>query len=89
MNNLNTIRVMGEAESFSGTTQTPGAMLIPLQSVPMAKPLSYEFRVAEHTDVSGNIVKVGLQVRIWEHDQYGVGQLFHDWKDVERVKVSA
>jgi hypothetical protein len=60
---------------------------VPQSNVMIAKPLSYEFRVAEHVDKDGNIVKVGLQVAIFEHDNCGVRQLRKSWHDIERVKV--
>jgi hypothetical protein len=60
---------------------------VPQSNIMIAKPLSYEFRVAEHVDKDGNIVKVGLQVAIFEHDNYGVRQLRKSWHDIERVKV--
>ena len=65
----------------------PPAQTPPAQSISFPSPLSYEFRVAEHTDTNGNIVKVGLQVQITEHDQYGVGVIKQYWADVERVKI--
>ena len=58
---------------------------IPSSSVMIPKPLSYEFRVVEHMK-DGQIVKVGLQYQVWEHDPYGVGIVKHQWKDVERVQ---
>jgi hypothetical protein len=61
---------------------TPPA--IPFQFV---KPLSYEFRVAEHTNADGTIVKIGLQVQVTEHDEFGIGVIKHYWTDVERVKI--
>jgi hypothetical protein len=51
----------------------------------MAKPLSYEFRVVEHVE-DGKIVKVGLQYQVWEHDNYGSGQIKIGWSDVKRVQ---
>jgi hypothetical protein len=60
---------------------------IPQSSVTMAKPLSYQFRVAEYVNDKDEVVKVGLQVATFEHDNYGVRQLRQDWTDVERVKV--
>ena len=62
--------------------QTPPAM--PVQFV---KPLSYEFRVAEHLDDNNNVERVGLQVQIHEHDEYGVAILRIGWVDVPRVKL--
>ena len=58
---------------------------IPQSSVMITKPLSYEFRVVEHVK-DGQIVKVGLQYQVWEHDSYGVGIVKHQWKDVDRVQ---
>ena len=58
---------------------------IPQSSVMIPKPLSYEFRVVEHVK-DGQIMKVGLQYQVWEHDPYGVGIVKHQWKDVERVQ---
>ena len=57
------------------------------QSFTFPKPLSYEFRVAEHLDNEGKIIKVGLQVQIWEHNQYGNGSVIQTWTDVPRVKM--
>ena len=33
------------------------------------------------------MVKVGLQVAVFEHDNYGGSQLRKDWTDVERVQL--
>ena len=57
------------------------------QSISFPKPLSYEFRVAEHMNADGTIAKVGLQVQITEHDEFGVGIVKQYWSDVERVQV--
>jgi hypothetical protein len=62
--------------------QTPPAM--PVQFV---KALSYEFRVAEHLNEDNNVERVGLQVQIHEHDEYGVGIVRVGWMDVPRVKL--
>lgn len=62
--------------------QTPPA--IPVQFV---KPLSYEFRVVEHVDAEGKIEKVALQVQVWEHDEFGSGNVKQYWSDVPRVKM--
>jgi hypothetical protein len=60
----------------------------PLPTLPVnfVKPVSYEFRVAEHYDDGGKLTKVGLQVQIWEHDEYGVGIVKQPWEDVPRAK---
>jgi hypothetical protein len=52
----------------------------------MAKPVSYEFRVAEFIK-DDKIEKVALQVQVWEHDNYGSGLLKQDWTTVERVQI--
>lgn len=57
---------------------------IPIQ---FAKPLSYEFRVAEHLDENNNVERVGLQVQVHEHDEYGAGIIRMGWMDVPRVKL--
>jgi hypothetical protein len=64
------------------TPAVPSAM--PVQFV---KPLSYEFRVAEHLNENNNVERVGLQVQIHEHDEYGVAILRIGWVDVPRVKL--
>jgi hypothetical protein len=61
---------------------TPPAM--PVQFV---KPLTYEFRVAEHLNEDNNVERVGLQVQIHEHDEYGVPIIRVGWMDVPRVKL--
>lgn len=65
----------------------PPPQIPPQQSFTFPKPLSYEFRVAEHVDNDGNIFKVGLQVQVWQHDQYGAGSVIYPWTDVQRVKL--
>ena len=62
---------------------------LPLQTAPFVKPLSYEFRVAEIVDDSGKIERVNLQMQVWEHDEYGGGNVKVFWHDVPRVKISA
>lgn len=56
---------------------------IPIQFV---KPLSYEFRVAEIIDEDGRIETVKLQMQVWEHDEYGSGNVKQYWTDVPRQK---
>ena len=60
---------------------------IPQSSVTVVKPISYQFRVAEYVDLEGKVVKVGLQVSVFEHDNFGGRQLRKDWTDVERVQL--
>ena len=56
---------------------------IPIQFV---KPLSYEFRVAEIIGDDGKIETVKLQMQVWEHDEYGSGNVKQYWSDVPRCK---
>ena len=73
--------------SFLNTKQLSVPLSVPPNiNVPVAKPESYEFRVAEFVE-ENKIVKVGLQVRTWEHDEYGSSSLKFDWKDVPRVLI--
>jgi hypothetical protein len=66
---------------------TPTGFTIPEPNVTILKPLSYEFRVAEYVNDADEVVKVGLQVCISEHDTYGVRNVIQGWTDVERVKI--
>lgn len=59
----------------------------PLQHFTFPKPLSYEFRVAEHLDEEDKIIRVGLQVQIWEHDESGFGTVKQSWTDAPRVQL--
>ena len=59
---------------------------LPQQYAPFVKPVSYEFRVAEHYGHDGKIAKVVLQMQIWEHDEYGSGTVKHYWQDVPRAQ---
>ena len=79
------MRVLGTKQIYvvQPTVQQPPAM--PVQFV---KPLSYEFRVAVHENEDGVVEKVGLQVQVYEHDEYGTPTLYNTWADVPRVKIS-
>jgi hypothetical protein len=77
MINLNTKQIF-----VTPQMQTPTAM--PVQFV---KPLSYEFRVAEHLKEDNTVDRIGLQVQIHEHDEYGVPIIRVGWMDVPRVKL--
>ena len=86
------LSVQNVTTTFNSSSQTfcsgPGFQLnVPQSSVIVAKPLSYNFRVAEYVDAEGKVVKVGLQVSVFEHDNFGVRQLRKDWTDVERVQL--
>lgn len=87
MNSLNTQTI----QTITGTNPVyaqSGHIAIPLPNVMMAKPVSYQFRVAEFMK-DGKIDKVALQVQVWEHDNYGSGLLKQDWTTVERVQVTS
>jgi hypothetical protein len=71
----------------TNNTVGPFELKVPQSSVLMAKPLSYDFRVAEYVNDKDEIIKVGLQVAVFEHDNYGGRQLRQDFVDVERVKI--
>lgn len=88
---LNTETLTTKFNTSSTTSYNYGGshkLELPQLSVNVAKPLSYEFRVAEFTDSKGKISKVGLQVRIWEHSSInGFSSVIQAWKDVERVQI--
>jgi hypothetical protein len=77
------------ASTVYNTGVGPHKIEIPQSSVNLVKPLSYDFRVAEYVNDNKEVVKVGLQVRIWEHSHIsgGTGFVKQDWKDVERVQI--
>lgn len=89
MVNLNTQTVVTSFNSVSSSTAFNNgsnySVQIPTSSVMIPKPLSYEFRVVEHVE-NEQIVKVGLQYQVWEHDQYGAGIVKQTWTDVPRVQ---
>ena len=85
-----TIQTVTTTFNSAPTTFSSGGSFrveVPQSTVTVAKPLSYQFRVAEYVDLEGKVVKVGLQVAVFEHDNYGSPQLKVNWVDVERVKV--
>ena len=86
---LNTHTVNTTFNSPASVYQSGGSfkMEVPQSCVMLAKPVSYDFRVAEYVDKNGNITKVGLQYRMWEHDNYGIGIVIKEWTDVERIKI--
>ena len=63
------------------TVQQPPAL-----TVSFPKPLTYEFRVVEWMK-GDTVAKVGLQVQVWEHDEFGSGNVVQSWKDIERIKL--
>jgi hypothetical protein len=50
-------------------------------------PLSYEFQVAEFLDKDGKIIKVELQMKVNQHDQFGSISINGTWNPVPRVQV--
>ena len=78
MNQLATMSVM-----IPVTPQTPP----PAQSLLLPYPISYEFQVVEHVDENDKVVKVALQVKQNQHDQYGNVFVHGTWNDVPRVKL--
>ena len=87
MNSLTTHTVQTMPGTNPGYSAPAGQMTIPLPNVMLAKPLSYQFRVAEFIK-DGKVDKVALQVQVWEHDNYGSGLLKQDWSTVDRVQIS-
>jgi hypothetical protein len=67
----------------------PMPQSLPALPVQFVKPLSYEFRVAEHLDENGVVTRVGLQMQIYEHDEWGAGTLKAFWHDVNRVRIKS
>lgn len=87
MVNLSSHTVNTTFNTSPTTFQSTGSfkLEVPQSNVMMAKPVSYEFRVVEHVK-DGEIVKVGLQYQVWEHDNYGTGNVKQTWTDVVRVQ---
>lgn len=85
--NTHTVTTTFNSPPYVNQSSGPFRMEIPQSSVLLAKPVSYEFRVAEYVDKDDKIIRVGLQYRMWEHDNYGVGIVVIPWTDVERVRI--
>lgn len=87
---IETLNTSFNSPNFIHSSPGPFKMEVPQSSVNVVKPISYQFRVAEQVDFStGEVVKVGLQVQVWEHSHFGgAGVLRQDWMDVERVQVA-
>jgi hypothetical protein len=60
----------------------------PMQPPPITfpAPLSYEFQVAEFMD-GDKIIKVELQMKVNQHDQYGNIAINGTWNPVPRVQI--
>jgi hypothetical protein len=88
--NIETLNTSFNTTYSPQSSSGPFKMEVPQSSVNVVKPISYQFRVAEQVDFStGEVVKVGLQVQVWEHSHFGgTGVLRQDWMDVERVQVA-
>lgn len=56
-------------------------------AIDFIKPLSYEFRVVEDLSAEDKVVKVRLQIQVWEHDEFGSGTCKQYWSDVPRIKM--
>jgi hypothetical protein len=63
---------------------TPPTIQLPQMNVPL--PEKIEIRVVEYTK-GDKIVKVELQYRMWNFDEYGMIVDKTDWEPVERVKI--
>jgi hypothetical protein len=63
---------------------TPPTIQLPQMNVPL--PEKMEIRVVEYTK-GDKIVKVELQYRMWNFDEYGMIVDKTDWEPVERVKI--
>ena len=81
------MRILNAKQIFVTPPYTPVQQppAIPVQFV---KPVSYEFRVAEHINDDGIVDRVGLQVQVSEHDEFGSPTLLSFWTDVPRVRVA-
>lgn len=64
----------------------PPQVNLPVMPIDFVKPLSYEFRVAEIVDENNKIETVKLQVQVWEHDEFGTGNVKQYWSDVPRQR---
>lgn len=63
------------------------AISMPVSPIDFVKPVSYEFRVVEDVSAEDKVVKVRLQLQIWEHDEFGSGTVKQYWTDVPRIKM--
>ena len=63
---------------------TPPTIQLPQMNIPL--PEKIEIRVVEYTK-GDKIVKVELQYRMWNFDEYGMIVDKTDWEPVERVKI--
>jgi hypothetical protein len=66
---------------------TPSTIQLPQMNIPcIPLPEKMEIRVVEYTK-GDKIVKVELQYRMWNFDEYGMIVDKTDWEPVERVKI--
>jgi hypothetical protein len=65
-------------------TVNPPTIQLPPMNIPL--PEKMEIRVVEYTK-GDKIVKVELQYRMWNFDEYGMIVDKTDWEPVERVKI--
>lgn len=59
----------------------------PAQIFTLPYPVSYEFQVVEHVDDNDKVLRVALQVKQNQHDQWGNIFVHGTWNDVPRVKI--
>jgi hypothetical protein len=85
---IDTLNLQTVITTWNGTgTFSNSGFIIPPPSFLIPKSLSYDFRVAEYVNEKDEIVKVKLQVAVFEHDTFGVRQLRQNFVDVDRVKI--
>lgn len=65
---------------------SPPAPVPPVQSFTMPYPISYDFQVVEYVDENDKVLRVTLQVKQNQHDQWGNILVHGTWTDVPRVK---
>ena len=78
---MNTLPIMSVMIPVSIPTPPPS------QSLSLPYPISYEFQVVEHVDENDKVIKVALQVKQNQHDQWGNIFVHGTWNDVPRVKI--
>ena len=80
MNNIPTLQIYQPSPPTPPTPPAPAPVTFPT-------PLSYDFQVVEHIDQNNKITRVGLQVKVNQHDQYGNITIHGNWNDVPRVQL--
>jgi hypothetical protein len=81
---------MNTLSTLSITQPAPVVMTPPAPApITFPAPLSYEFQVAEFLDKDGKIIKVELQMKVNQHDQWGKISINGTWNPVPRVQVKS